>query len=126
MKKIVLAVLALFVLIGNISAQENQLQGRKKKSPVERAEAFSKKMTKNLDLDATQQERVKVINLDRFKQLEEARSSFGGDRKQIASKVKEVNDAYFNNLKGILTPEQFSKFQEMKEEMKERAVKRKG
>jgi len=123
MKKSIVIVFAFIISMGMSFAQEDHA-GKVKKSAVERSEAFTKRMTKNLSLEATQIERFKVINLDRFKQIEEARSSFGGDKKQISAKVKEINDAYFANAKGVLTPEQFTKFQEMKEEMKEKAITR--
>ncbi len=123
MKKVVVIVFAFIISVGISWAQEDHIS-KVKKSAVERAEAFTKRMTKNLSLETTQIERFKVLNLDRFKQIEEARASIGGDKKQIALKVKEINDAYFSNAKGILSPEQFTKFQEMKEEMKEKAMAR--
>ena len=124
MKKVVVFVFAFIISVGMSWAQEDQIS-KVKKSAVERAEAFTKRMTKNLNLETTQIERFKVLNLDRFKQIEEARASFGGDKKQISTKVKEINDAYFSNAKAVLSPEQFTKFQEMKEEMKEKAMARK-
>jgi len=123
MKKIAIMILALSLSVGSSWAQQ-ELSGKPKKTVEERAESFTRRMTKNLNLEATQVERFKALNLDRFKQLEEVRASFGGDKKQIASKAKEVNDAFFSNAKGVLTPEQFAKFQEMKEEMKEKAMAR--
>ena len=123
MKKVVVIVFAFIISMGISWAQADQAV-KVKKSAVERAEAFTKRMTKNLNLEATQIERFKILNLDRFKQIEEARASFGGDKKQISTKLKEINDAYFSNAKGVLTPEQFTKFQEMKEDMKEKAIAR--
>ena len=46
-------------------------------------------------------------------------------QKEVAAKVKQVNEEYFNNVKGVLSPEQFAKFQDMKEEMKEKAFNKK-
>jgi hypothetical protein len=123
MKKTWLAIFALFVGLTTAMAQQ-ELAGSDKKDPVQRAERFTKKMTKELNLDAAQQERMKVVNLDRFKQLSEVKNTFANDKKMLQSKVKEINDNYFTTVKGILTPEQFTKFQEMKEEMKEKAMAR--
>jgi len=125
MKKVVVIVFAFIISMGISWAQIDHV-AKAKKSAVERADAFTKRMTKNLSLETTQVERFKVLNLDRFKQLEEARASFGGDKKQISTKIKEINDAYFSNAKGVLTPEQFTKFEEMKEDMKEKAMARRG
>jgi hypothetical protein len=38
--------------------------------------------------------------------------------------VKEINDNYYSTVKGVLNADQFAKFQEMKEEMKEKAMSR--
>jgi len=127
MKKFMIFAFALLITAAGAFAQEEVATAKTKKSPVERAERFTKRMTKELTLDASQQERVKAINLDRFKQIEEAKSVTTAGKKEIATKIKGINDAYFNNLKGVLTLEQFAKFQAMKEEMKEKAfAKKKG
>lgn len=125
MKKSILFILLICASLTASIAQQEGMKARERKSPIERSEAFTRRMTKELNLEATQQERVKAINLERFKQLEEIRNTFAADQKTMALKVKEVNNNYFNNLQGVLTAEQFSKFQEMKEEMKEKAMARK-
>ena len=111
--------------IGNMWAQTDVVL-KPKKSAEERAESFTNRMAKNLNLEATQVERFKVLNLERFKQIDEARTLSGENKKQVAMKVREINDAFLNNAKGVLTPEQFTKFQEMKVEMKEKAMARRA
>lgn len=125
MKKFMILAVALFISVAGAFAQSASLAGKEKKSPEERAGKFTQRMTKELALDAIQQERVKGINLERFKQLEEAKSVATADKKEVATKVKQINENYFSNLKSVLTPEQFVKFQEMKEEMKEKAFRKK-
>ena len=118
----------MFVIVvstGNLWAQQ-ALSTKPIKSAEDRASAYTNRMTKKLNLDATQVERFKVLNIERFQQLQTAREMSGADKKQIGSKVKEINEAYFANAKGILTPEQFMKFQELNEEMKEKAMARKA
>lgn len=124
MKKLLLAALALLLTIGSTMAQEGKLSGKTKKTPEERSEAFTRKMTKQLSLDQAQQERVKVVNLERFKRIEEAKAATVSNKKEVAAKVKEINEAYNANMKSVLSAEQFSKFMEMKEEMKGRAFKK--
>jgi hydrogenase maturation factor HypE len=121
MKRILLAVLALFISAGSIWAQ-NDIAPKPKKTAEQRAEQFSKKMTKNLNLDGAQQERIKAINLDRFKQIDEARNGEAGKKKEVAAKIKAINDTYLTTLKGVLTEEQFKKFEEMKSQLKENAM----
>jgi periplasmic protein CpxP/Spy len=125
MKKFMIVAVALFISVSAAFAQSGTIAAKEKKSPEERAGKFTQRMTKELALDATQQERVKGINLERFKQLEEAKSVTTADTKETSTKVKQINENYFMNLKGVLTPEQFTRFQEMKEEMKEKAFQKK-
>jgi hypothetical protein len=113
------------ISIAGLFAQSPASTMKGNKTPEQRAERFTKKMTKELVLDAAQQERIKILNLDRFKKLEDARSAAAVSKKEVAAKVKQVNEEYFSNVKGVLTPEQFAKFQEMKEEMKEKAFNKK-
>ena len=125
MKKVLILVFA-FVLSMSASWAQQEMKATPKKSAEERAESFTQRMTKNLTLDATQIERFKAINLDRFKKIEEARNSFGADKKAISTKVKEINDGFFSTAKGILSPEQFTKLMEMKDDMKEKAMARRA
>ena len=125
MKKVLILVFA-FVLSMSASWAQQEMKATPKKSAEERAESFTKRMTKNLNLDATQIERFKAINLERFKKIEEARNSFGADKKVISTKVKEINDGFFSTAKGILSPEQFTKLMEMKDDMKEKAMARRA
>jgi Spy/CpxP family protein refolding chaperone len=122
MKKTLFAVFALLFSFGMAMAQQELASA--KKDPVQRAERFTKKMVKELNLDQAQQERMKGINLERFKQLDEVKNTFAADKKTLQTKVKEINDNYFLTVKGVLSPEQFTKFQEMKEEIKEKAMAR--
>lgn len=124
MRKFMLAAFAILFACTTSMAQEGGLAAKSKKTPEERAESFTRRMTKELALDKPQQERVKQINLDRFKNLEEARNANSADKKEVARKVKSINDDYAATLKGILNADQFTKFQQMKEDMKERAFKR--
>jgi protein CpxP len=125
MKKIFMMALGLLFAVSGAMAQEKTATVKPAPNPEVRAEKFTKRMTRELGLDAAQQERVKGINLDRFKQLSEARATNAGDKKAVQQKVKEINDLYFQNLKAVLTPEQFAKFQTLKEEMKEKAFQKK-
>jgi protein CpxP len=119
MKKIIVAAFAFLLACGSGWAQDNKMDQKVKKSPEARAEAHTKRINKLLTLDQTQMERVKAINLDKFKQVEAVRSSNPGDRKGNAGKIKTINDNYLNTLKGVLTPEQFAKYQAMKDDKKE-------
>lgn len=124
MKKLMFLALGLIFCLSGAMAQQANRKQNVVKSPEARAENFTRRMTKELSLDNAQQERVKVLNLDRFKKIQEIRNS-GASQEEIRTKVKEVNDTFAETMKGILSAEQFTKFQTLKEDMKEKAFQRK-
>jgi hypothetical protein len=125
MKKILISAIAFLFAISGVFAQEAALTSKVNKTPEQRATNYTKRMTKELSLDAAQQERVKAINLDKFKQIEEAKSITTANPKDLKSKIKAINDNWFSTLKGILSAEQFTKLLAMKEEAKEKAFGKK-
>jgi len=125
MKKLIISALALVFSVASAFAQDVQ-KGKTQKTPDEKSTRFTQRMTRELSLDASQQERVNAINLERFKNIEEVRTQAGLDAPARRQKLKEVEDNYFNNLKGVLSADQFTKFQAMKAEMKEKAFERRN
>ena len=123
MKKFIISALAIVFSVASAFAQDVQ-KGKTQKTPDEKSSRFTQRMTRELSLDAAQQERVQAINLERFKNIEESKVQAGLDAPARRQKLKEVEDNYFNNLKGVLSADQFTKFQAMKAEMKEKAFER--
>ena len=123
MKKIVIGVLALLFSVASASAQDLP-KGKGMKTPDEKSVRFTQRLTKELNLDAAQQERVKGINLDRFKQIEELKNMAGLDGPSRRQKMKSIEDAYVSSMKGILSAEQFPKFEALRAEIKEKAFER--
>ena len=124
MKKLLFLALGLVFSLSGAFAQQGKMKKNVVKSPEVRAENFTRRMTKELSLDNAQQERVKILNLDRFKKIQEIRNS-GASQEEIRTKIKEVNDGFAETMKSILSAEQFTKFQTLKEDMKEKAFKKK-
>ncbi len=79
-----------------------------KKSPEERAENITKKMTKELVLTTEQQSKVKALLLKREQERQE--------RMKEEKIRREKMDA---DLKAILTPDQYNKLETMKKEKKQ-------
>jgi protein CpxP len=125
MKKFIISALAIVLSVASAMAQDIQ-KSKPQKSPDEKSGRFTQRMTRELSLDAAQQERVKAINLDRFKQIEETKAQAGLDAPARRQKLKEIEDNYFSTLKGVLTADQFTKFQALKAEMKEKAFERRN
>ena len=124
MKKLIITAVALVFSLASAMAQDLQ-KAKPKKSPDEKSARFTKRMTNELSLEATQQERVQAINLDKFKQIEEVKSIANLDAATRRQKMKQIDDNYFTTLKGVLNAEQFTKFQAMSAEIKEKAFARK-
>ena len=124
MKKLIITAVALVFSLASAMAQDLQ-KAKPKKSPDEKSARFTKRMTNELSLEATQQERVLAINLDKFKQIEEVKSMANLDAATRRQKMKQIDDNYFTTLKGVLSAEQFTKFQAMSAEIKEKAFARK-
>lgn len=124
MKKLLFAAFALIFAFGTTMAQDAGLSSKPKKTADERSAALTKKMTNQLGLDQAQQQRVAPINLDRFKKIEEVKTGNSANKSEVETKVKAINEEYNNNIKGVLSADQFTKFLAMQEEMKQKAFKK--
>lgn len=125
MKKLLFTAFALLFAFGIAMAQDASLSSKPKKTVDERSASLTRKMTKELNLDQAQQERVGPINLDRFKKIEEAKSISSSKKEELATKVKAINEEYTNTIKGVLSADQFTKFLVMQEEAKKKAFEKK-
>lgn len=140
MKKLIIA--ALLVVSVSTFAQENT--GKKNrsengkmemKSPEARAEARLKAMTKELSLDASQQEQMKKIIAEQATKMEAMRAKrmenkdakpSKEERKAMMEKLKEERTATENRMKAFLNPTQFEKYKAMEEAIKTKMKERGG
>lgn len=86
-------------------------------TPEQRADKMTAKMKKELDLTADQEKQVKASNLEFAQQQEAIRMK----SEALKSERKALVDAHRAKMKGILTPEQQAKADQM---MKKRQEKR--
>jgi Spy/CpxP family protein refolding chaperone len=86
-------------------------------TPEQRADKMTAKMKKELDLTADQEKQVKASNLEFAQQQEAIRMK----SEALKSERKALDDAHRAKMKGILTPEQQAKADQM---MKKRQEKR--
>lgn len=136
MKKLVVA--ALLVVGLTTFAQEKGKKGDfKEMTPEQRTEVQVKKMTKDLDLNETQQKQVKeLLNsqkedrtemLDKRKEMKEtAEKATKEQRAEMKAKIEEKKAAIDAKMKSILTDEQYKKWETQKEERKEKMGERKA
>lgn len=111
MKKIMLMLFIVAIASVNVNAQDDK-DG--KKSPEERAEMMIKKMTKELTLTADQQAKIKTLILKNERE-KEAR------KKEEKARKERMHE----EMKAILTAEQFKKIEQKRNEKKKDNPKKK-
>ena len=121
-KNFLKSTLMLSLLISSTIAYGQQQAPQR--SPEERAQRQTQWMRQNLSLTDDQNKKVYDIMLNSAKQMETARTS--GDKSQMKS-LKDRKDA---SVKGVLTGDQFQKYQQheslMQEKMQQRRTEMQG
>jgi len=115
----VLFITSLFA-VSNIYSQTSDKAP--KKTPEERAKNRSEKMTKHLSLTDEQKQKVYDIWYSHCTQADALRNSTT-DKETRKSEMKKLFESTDTQLQSVLTSDQLTKYNEMKEKMKE---KRKG
>ncbi len=90
------------------------------KTPQEKSENQAKKLTEKLVLNAAQTTQVQAALLDRITKIQTVRSTVekgGGKRKEA---IKVILVEFDTKMKTILTPEQYTKFEQLREDKKEK------
>lgn len=99
-----------------------QAEARNPLTPEERAAKWTQWMKNELNISAEQETKVHEINLKYAQQTQSVRSQ-EGSRKSKFKEVKSIDDAKDEELKAVLTPEQFEQYQTKKQDMQKKAVK---
>lgn len=113
-------VLAITLTVAGMASAQVEKTKVKDLTPTERADRLTENMKKQLTLTPEQEVKVKAINLEHVQKQDEITA-----RIRAAQEEKRQNtEQYKNSLKGVLTPEQQLKAQELMEERKEKAQER--
>ncbi len=112
-KKIILILFAVATASVNSLAQESVKSDPPKKTPEERAENMTKRLTKELALNPEQQIKTKAIILKREQ-----------DRAKMTKEMRENHMKIKQEFKSFLSEEQFQKFEEKEAEMKKKREER--
>ena len=102
------------------SADSTQVNTREPKSAEERAQAMTKRMEKNLALSADQTSKVEAINLEKFQKIDAIRGKYTNDRRQGFQETRTVRQEWDNELKAVLSADQFTKYQQLQEDRKQK------
>jgi methionine-rich copper-binding protein CopC len=108
-----MACMSLFMLVSVSSFAQEKMQH---KTPEEKAKMMSDKMKTELTLSDEQYQKVQTINLDFANKTSAVPKD--GDKSAWMSKMKECNEARSKSLKEVLTPDQFTKYETIKKEMR--------
>jgi len=83
---------------------------------VARAEALTTNMAQALSLTPAQVEKVRAINLTAVRNVEAARQLYRQEPAKLKSYIDDVGLARLDRIKEVLTPAQFSRYQQKREE----------
>jgi periplasmic protein CpxP/Spy len=86
--------------------------------PEKRAECMTQHMTEKLDLSGDQATKVKAINLDFAKQKQALRAEAPEGQRPEKKAVEKLRQQHQDQLKKVLTKEQFSQWEQMAKERK--------
>jgi hypothetical protein len=85
-------------------------------SPEDRANALTANMTPALGLTPAQVEKVRAINLNSVRKVEAARQRFRQEPDKLRGYIEDIGLARLEQLKEVLTPAQFTRYQRKREE----------
>jgi hypothetical protein len=131
MKKVLLAI----VLFVSITAMAQEKKAPAKKLTTEQKVDFQvKRLTKDLDLNETQVKELRALVTKEVEKREakiaEMKQKKEQNKEARIAEHKEQQAAFAADMKKILTPEQFTKWEKSREEnkskMKERIMERRG
>lgn len=85
-------------------------------SSEDRVAALTASMTQALSLTPAQTEKVRDINAKSVRNLEAARQRYGQDIKKLRGSIDDIGLARLEQLKDVLTPAQFNRYQQKREQ----------
>ncbi|UOR03845.1 DUF4890 domain-containing protein [Hymenobacter aerilatus] len=129
MKKSLILFAAFILSVGAASAQTAQNetgrmqrpmrgQGMRNMTPEQRADQQAQRLTKQLGLSADQTAKVKALALAQQQERQEMRgqASASTDRQAMMQNMKASHAKYEEQLKGVLTSDQYTKYTQMRDE----------
>jgi hypothetical protein len=125
MKKIAL-IFCLFVVSGmTVMAQKNHKKAPQ--NPEERAAYSSIHMQKRFGLDDNQTAKIKSINFEKAKKVEQIRANYKaqGDKKAMHAELKKVKADTDSQYKSVMTPEQYSAWTQARAERHQKMAEHK-
>jgi protein CpxP len=85
-----------------------------------------KRMTKDFNLTADQQAKIKPILVDEQKKMEDLRNDSSGDRQAMRGKMMDIRKDTNDQVRALLDDKQKEKFDKQEQEREDRAPNRRG
>ena len=85
-----------------------------------------KRMTKDFDLTADQQAKIKPILVDAQKKMEDVRNDSSGDRQTMRQKMMQIRQDTNDQVRALLDDKQKEKFDKQEQERQDRMQNRRG
>lgn len=134
MKKLFLALLLLIGLTTWAQEKRERRPEGDRLTKEEKVDLQVKRMTKDLDLNEKQAKEVRALVTKEVEKREAKKAEMSEEKKAkreaMKAKMKEAQAAHSAEMKKILTPEQFAKWEKLREErkdkLKERMAERRG
>jgi len=129
MKKLKIGMVALLMVIGNMAWAHRSASPKNQqasKTPEERAAAHSKRLTEKLGLNPDQQKSIYDFCLQRAQQEDADRAKFQNDKEGMRNARKQNEQNFETNLAKVLTADQKTKYEQMKQEQKEKRKEKGG
>ena len=134
MKKVFLAALLVVGITAFAQEKEGKKMDREKLTTEQRVDFQVKKLSTDLELNEKQAKDVRALVAKEVEKREAKRAELkenkAQDRKEMRAQMEANQAAMSSDMKKILTPEQFSKWEkirdERKEKMKEKMAERRG
>ncbi|HLW08260.1 MAG TPA: hypothetical protein VKY45_11935 [Marinilabiliaceae bacterium] len=123
MRKIIFSLIAICLSL-YVFGQEPETGGRNWPDPETRATELTKKMKDLIQLSEKQEAKVYELNLQNIKKRQEMFQNRTEDREAMQKKMKASDDDYEASLKKVLDENQFSKYIEKKQEIRQRSRER--
>jgi Spy/CpxP family protein refolding chaperone len=112
------------ILIGCVALMMVSLAGFAQKSPEQRVEKQVQKLKTELQLSDDQTAKVQATTQKRADQVQTMRNGSKENKRENRAKLKTTMEEYDAEMKAILTPEQYTKFEEIREDKKERMMEK--
>lgn len=120
-KSILIIATAMFALVGFA-----QTSTKTTKTPEEIATKRSEKLKTDLGLSDDQKTKVHTAIVETVTKVREIKAKYPNDKKAAAKEIKVVRENYKTTMKGILTAEQFTKWEASKKDKKDKKKAKKA